>query len=111
MKYSLENFLLSNLSRKDMSVENIRPLYDMVVVGPLKKREKTAGGILIPDNSKEKPQEGIVISVGPGKKDEPMSVRKGDHVLFSKYGGTEFSLNDETFIIMKESEILAIITD
>ena len=81
----------------------------MVVVKPIKKSEKSTGGILLPESNKEKPQEGIVISVGPGKKDEPMNVQKGDRVLFGKYAGTEFNIEDETYVIMKETEIFATI--
>ncbi len=94
-----------------MTTINIKPLLNMVAIEPVKKNEKTSGGILLPNIDKEKPQEGIVKSVGPGKKDEPMNVKVGDHVIFNKYGGTEFNIGDETLIIMKESEILAIITD
>ena len=88
----------------------IRPLSDRVIVKPLEMDKKTAGGLLLPD-TKEKPQEGIIINVGNGKKDEPMTVKIGDHVLFSKYGGTEYKVNNETYLIMRESDIYAIIED
>jgi chaperonin GroES len=89
---------------------NIKPLSDRVIIKPLEMDKKTAGGLLLPD-TKEKPQEGIIINVGNGKKDEPMTVKIGDHVLFSKYGGTEYKVNNETYLIMRESDIYAIIED
>ena len=88
---------------------NIRPLSDRVVVKPIEGEKKTAAGIILPDANKEKPQEGIVINVGPGKKDEPMVLKKDDHILFSKYGGTEYKIGDETFLIMRESDVYAVI--
>ena len=88
----------------------IRPLSDRVIVKPLEMDKKTAGGLLLPD-TKEKPQEGIVLNIGNGKKDEPMTVKIGDHVLFSKYGGTEYKIENETYLIMRESDIYAIIED
>ena len=88
---------------------NIKPLADRVLVAPAEAEQKTAGGIIIPDTAKEKPQEGTVVAVGPGKKDEPMTVKVGDAVLYGKYAGTELSLEGENYLIMKESDILAII--
>ena len=88
----------------------IKPLSDRVIVKPLEMDKKTAGGLLLPD-TKEKPQEGIVINIGNGKKDEPMTVKIGDHVLFSKYGGTEYKVDNETYLIMRESDVYAIIED
>ena len=88
---------------------NIKPLSDRVVVKPIEVEKKTAAGIILPDANKEKPQEGIVINVGPGKKDEPMTLKENDHILFSKYGGTEYKMEDETFIIMSESDVYAVI--
>jgi chaperonin GroES len=88
---------------------NISPLHDRVIVRPAAAEEKTAGGIIIPDTAKEKPQRGTVIAAGPGKKDEPMSVKTGDTILYGKYAGTEVSFNGEDFLIMRESDILAII--
>ena len=87
----------------------IKPLSDRVVVKPIEVEKKTAAGIILPDANKEKPQEGIVINVGPGKKDEPMTLKENDHILFSKYGGTEYKMGDETFIIMRESDVYAVI--
>jgi chaperonin GroES len=88
---------------------NITPLHDRVIVKPAAAEEKTAGGIIIPDTAKEKPQRGIIIAAGPGKKDEPMSVKSGDTVLYGKYSGTEISLEGEDYLIMRESDILAVI--
>ena len=93
-----------------MDSVNIKPLSDRVIIKPLEMDKKTAGGLLLPD-TKEKPQEGIVINIGNGKKDEPMTVKIGDHVLFSKYGGTEYKIENETYLIMRESDIYAIIED
>ena len=87
----------------------IRPLADRVLVAPAEAEQKTAGGIIIPDTAKEKPQKGTVVAVGPGKKDEPITVKEGDIVLYGKYSGTELQLDGETYLIMKESDIYAII--
>jgi chaperonin GroES len=92
-----------------MSKVTITPLHDRVIVKPAAAEEKTAGGIIIPDTAKEKPQRGTVIAVGPGKKDEPTSVKKGDSILYGKYAGTEVSLEGEDYLIMRESDILAVI--
>ncbi len=88
---------------------SIKPLADRVIVKPAAAEEKTAGGIIIPDTAKEKPQRGTVIAAGPGKKDEPISVKVGDTVLYGKYSGTEISLEGEDYLIMRESDILAVI--
>jgi chaperonin GroES len=87
----------------------IKPLADRVLVSPAEAEQKTAGGIIIPDTAKEKPQKGTVVAVGPGKKDEPMTVKAGDTVLYGKYSGTELQLEGKDFLIMKESDIYAII--
>ena len=76
---------------------------------PAAAEEKTAGGIIIPDTAKEKPQRGIVMAAGPGKKDEPMTVKTGDTILYGKYAGTEVSFEGDDFLIMRESDILAVI--
>ena len=89
-----------------MSIK-LKPLADRVVVEPAEAEQKTAGGIIIPDTAKEKPQKGVVVAVGPGKKDEPMTVKKGDTVLYGKYSGTEISLDGKTYLIMKEGDIYA----
>ncbi len=93
---------------------NLRPLADRVVVEPSEKEERTASGIILPETAKEKPQEGEVIAVGPGRRDDqgkliPMDVKKGDAVLFAKYAGTEIKIEDKKFLILKESDILAIV--
>ena len=88
---------------------NIKPLADRVLVEAAAAEQKTAGGIIIPDTAKEKPQRGKVISVGNGKKDEPMTVKAGDNVLYGKYAGTEINYEGKDYLIMKESDILAII--
>lgn len=87
----------------------IRPLADRVVVEPKEAETKTASGLYIPDTAKEKPQQGVVVAVGPGKKDEPMEVKEGDVVLYGKYAGTEVSVEDKKYLIMKQSDILAVL--
>ncbi len=91
---------------------NVKPLADRVVVKPLTKEEKSPGGIIIPDTAKEKPSEGEVIAVGPGKMNDegnriPTDVKEGDRILFGKYSGTEFELNGEKYLIMRDNEIFA----
>nr|WP_275451273.1 co-chaperone GroES [Flavihumibacter solisilvae] len=88
---------------------NITPLHDRVVVKPAPAEEKTAGGIIIPDTAKEKPQRGTIVAAGNGKKDEPMTVKVGDTVLYGKYAGTELQLEGADYLIMRESDILAIV--
>jgi chaperonin GroES len=92
-----------------MSKVNIKPLADRVLVEPAAAEEKTASGIIIPDTAKEKPQKGIVIAVGGGKKDEPMTLKVGDSVLYGKYSGTEISVEGKDYLIMRESDIFAVI--
>jgi len=87
----------------------IKPLADRVLVKPAAAEEKTVSGIIIPDNAKEKPLQGEIIAVGNGTKDEEMVVKKGDTVLYGKYAGTEIELEGETYLIMRQSDILAII--
>ncbi|MGK9231384.1 co-chaperone GroES [Inquilinus limosus] len=92
-----------------------RPLHDRVLVRRIEQNEKTAGGIIIPDTAKEKPQEGEVIAVGAGVRDEagklqPLDVKAGDRILFGKWSGTEVKLDGQDLLIMKESDILGIIT-
>ncbi len=93
---------------------NFRPLHDRVLVRRVEAEEKTAGGIIIPDTAKEKPQEGEVVAVGTGTKDDdgkvtPLDVKAGDKILFGKWSGTEVKLNGEDLLIMKESDILGIV--
>jgi chaperonin GroES len=92
-----------------MANVNIKPLADRVLIEPSPAEEKTAGGIIIPDTAKEKPQKGTVMAAGPGKKDEPMTVKPGDVVLYGKYAGTEINVDGNDFLIMRESDILAIV--
>lgn len=88
---------------------NIKPLADRVLVEPAAAEEKTAGGIYIPDTAKEKPQKGKVVAVGNGKPDEPLTVKVGDAVLYGKYAGTELSYEGTDYLIMKESDLFAIV--
>jgi chaperonin GroES len=93
-----------------------RPLHDRVVVKRIDAEEKTAGGIIIPDTAKEKPQQGEVISVGPGGRDEtgkliPIDLKVGDHVLFGKWSGTEVKLEGVEYLIMKESDIMGVLEE
>ena len=92
-----------------MAKVNIKPLADRVVVEAALAEQKTTGGIIIPDTAKEKPQRGTVLAVGPGKKDEPMTVKVGDMVLYGKYAGTEITIDGIDYLIMRESDIVAIV--
>ena len=92
-----------------MAQVKIKPLADRVLVEAAAAEDKTAGGIIIPDTAKEKPQKGTVVAVGPGKKDEPMTVKVGDSVLYGKYAGTEITIDGENYLIMRESDIVAVI--
>ncbi|RWM09768.1 MAG: co-chaperone GroES [Mesorhizobium sp.] len=97
-----------------MAKSNFRPLHDRVVVRRVESESKTAGGIIIPDTAKEKPQEGEIIAVGSGARDEagklvPLDVKAGDRILFGKWSGTEVKLNGEDLLIMKESDIMGIV--
>ena len=94
--------------------KTLKPLSDKVIVQKLEPEEKTSGGILLPDNTKEKPQEGKVIAVGPGAVDDkgqrkPIDVKDGDHVLFAKYSGTEVKLDGQEYLILSARDILAIV--
>ncbi|RME44789.1 MAG: co-chaperone GroES [Chloroflexi bacterium] len=96
--------------------KTLRPLGDRVIVEPIEKEEMTAGGIYVPETAKEKPQEGRVIAVGPGQmRDDgnrnPMDVAEGDRVIYAKYAGTEFKINDQKLLILSERDILAKIED
>ena len=93
---------------------NVRPLADRVIVKPIEASESKKGGIIIPDTAKEKPQEGQVVALGTGKRDDdgkliPFTVKKGDKVLISKYGGTEIKIEGDMYLIMREDDILGII--
>jgi chaperonin GroES len=93
---------------------NVKPLGDRVLVQPVEQNEVKKGGIIIPDTAKEKPQEGKIVAVGTGKRDEngkliPFEVKKGDRVLISKYGGTEIKIDEKDYLIMREDDILGVI--
>ncbi|MDR1372874.1 MAG: co-chaperone GroES [Dysgonamonadaceae bacterium] len=88
---------------------NVKPLADRVLVKPAEAEEKTLGGIIIPDSAKEKPLKGEVIATGDGTKDESMVLKAGDKVLYGKYSGTEIELDGEKYLIMRQSDVLAII--
>jgi len=92
-----------------MNKLKIKPLADRVIIEPAAAEEKTASGIIIPDTAKEKPQKGTVLAAGPGKKDEPMTLKSGDVVLYGKYSGTEINVDGTNYLIMRESDVLAII--
>ena len=97
-----------------MAAVNVKPLGDRVLVQPIEEQEMKKGGIIIPDTAKEKPQEGKVIALGTGKVNEEgkkidFTVKKGDRVLISKYGGTEIKIDDENYLIMREDDILGIV--
>jgi chaperonin GroES len=107
---------MERLSRKERrsKVMQVRPLHDRVLLKRIEEKEVVKGGIIIPDTAKEKPMEGEVISVGPGKlmedgKRAPMDLKAGDRVLFGKYAGTEIKIDDEDYVIMREEEILAVL--
>ena len=91
-----------------MSEFKYRPLKDRVLVEPHKAEVKTASGIIIPDSAQEKPQKGTVIAVGEGKKDEPMTLKAGDVVMYGKYGGTEINVDGKDYLIMREDDILLV---
>lgn len=90
---------------------NIKPLADRVLVEAKEAMTKTASGLFIPDTAKEKPQEGVVVAVGKGTKDEPMELKVGDTVLYGKYAGTEVSADGKSYLIMRQSDVVAIITE
>ena len=98
-----------------MSIKKLKPLGDRLIVEPIEKEEVTASGIVLPETAKEKPQEGEVLAIGPGRRDEegkriPMDVKEGDRVLFAKYAGTEVKLEtDRKVLVLRESDILAIV--
>ncbi len=92
-----------------MSKVSLKPLADRVLVKPADAEEKTKGGIIIPDTAKEKPMKGKVIAVGNGKKDEPMTVKAGDTVLYGKYAGTEITIDSDEYLIMHQEDILGIL--
>jgi len=102
-------FTKQNYIQKTMADVNIKPLADRVVVKAAEAETKTASGIIIPDTAKEKPQRGTVVAVGPGKKDEPTTVKVGDTILYGKYSGTEITIDGVEYLMMRESDIFAIV--
>lgn len=95
---------------------SVRPLHDRVLIARIEENEKTAGGIILPDNAKEKPVQGKVIATGPGARDEsgkviPLDVKVGDRVIFAKWAGTEVKVNNQELLVMKESDIIGIVED
>jgi len=94
--------------KNNMSI-NVKPLADRVIIEPAPAEEKTAGGIIIPDTAKEKPKKGKIIAAGNGKKDEPLTVKAGDTVLYGQYSGTEIKIDGGDYLIMRESDIFAIV--
>jgi chaperonin GroES len=111
-----ETTIQQDVREKEEVSMQITPLGDRILVKPLEAEEKTKGGIILPDTAKEKPQEGRVVAVGKGKvlddgKVQPLEVKPGDKILYGKYSGTEIKLEDEEHLIIKEEDVLAIITD
>jgi chaperonin GroES len=100
---------INHKSNTTMANINIKPLADRVVVEPAAAEEKTASGLFIPDTAKEKPQRGTIVAIGAGKKDEPLTVKVNDTVLYGKYAGTEITVDGKEYLIMRESDIFAII--
>lgn len=92
-----------------MANVSVKPLHDRVLIEPAAAETKTASGLYIPDTAKEKPQKGTVIAVGSGKKDEPITVKVGDTVLYGKYSGTELQVDGKDYLIMRESDIFAVV--
>jgi len=92
-----------------MAKVNIKPLADRVLVQPMEAESKTASGLIIPDTAKEKPQKGTVVAAGPGAKDEEMQVKVGNVVLYGKYAGTELNVDGADYLMMRQSDILAVI--
>jgi chaperonin GroES len=111
----LENFKIFSKKKGDISMSlNLKPLADRLVVEPKEREETTPSGLVLPETAKEKPQEGEVLAVGPGRRDDDgnriaMDVAVGDKVLYAKYGGTEVKIDSKKLLILKESDILAII--
>jgi chaperonin GroES len=108
LSQSLKSITLKLIIMAKTSV-NIKPLADRVLIEAAPAETKTAGGLIIPDSAKEKPQKGKVVAVGNGKKDEPLTVKVGDTVLYGKYSGTELAVDGKEYLIMKESDIYAIV--
>jgi chaperonin GroES len=107
----INQILIFNHNNNTMAKSNVnvKPLADRVLVEPAAAETKTAGGLIIPDTAKEKPQKGKIIAIGNGKPEEPMTVKVGDTVLYGKYAGTEIQIEGKEYLIMRESDIYAII--
>lgn len=88
---------------------NLKTVLNKIIVEPVEAEAKTASGIIIPDSAQEKPQKGVVVAVGNGKSDEPMEVKKGDTILYGKYAGTEVKIDDKTYMVMSQSDVLIIL--
>ena len=109
MKWKSQFQKMSNQKIANMATVKIKPLADRVLIEPMAAEEKTATGIIIPDTAKEKPQKGTVVAIGTGTKDEKMEVKVGDVVLYGKYSGTELTIKGKDYLIMRQSDVLAII--
>lgn len=107
--YYIEEKRKKSYINKKLYIMNIKPLADRVLVKPVAAEEKTAAGIIIPDTAKEKPLKGQVLAIGNGTKDEEMVVKVGDTVLYGKYAGTELELDGDKYLIMRQSDILAVV--
>lgn len=111
---SVPNVREASKTRKAVMPVEVRPLHDRVIVKRLAQNEQSKGGIIIPDNAKEKPQEGQVVAVGPGRRDDngkivPVDVKKGDRILFAKYSGSDVEIDGEEHLILQENDILGVI--
>ena len=104
-----QNIKITQNKNRIMAQLSIKPLADRVVIEPALAEQKTASGIIIPDTAKEKPQKGVVVAVGPGTKDNPMTLKVGDVVIYGKYAGTEIHLEGKDYMIMRENDVIAII--
>jgi len=105
---SLSSEKLIQIKNKQSIMSALKPLADRVLIKPIPAEEKTASGIIIPDAAKEKPLKGTVVAVGNGKKDEPMTVKEGDTVLYGQYSGTEIKIEGDNYLIMKEADIYGV---
>ncbi|HLV42631.1 MAG TPA: co-chaperone GroES [Brumimicrobium sp.] len=105
---SLSSEKLIQIKNKQSIMSALKPLADRVLIKPIPAEEKTASGIIIPDAAKEKPLKGTVVAVGNGKKDEPMTVKEGDTVLYGQYSGTEIKIDGDNYLIMKEADIYGV---
>lgn len=99
-----------------MKVEQLKPLHDFVLIEPLEQETTLPSGLVLPDTAKEKPQKGLVISVGPGKSNDkgemkPLTIKKGDKVMYKKWGGTEIKIENKNFLLMREEDLIAVITE